>query len=290
MEFNCKRLEQRLESLKREKNLKSWTEHNNEFGTVITIRCSHKKMASLISATRESSKTSAENMSPLSTDESTSAANDTRANQTLVSKETSDCSAGSNTHSSTPPFPITNKTVFKPVSQYQMKRDQERLDAFRSRCTTRSRASEQSDKKPEQSMELQRSEDLNQSFLSNVCISPASVVPTESPTHSDIAVRRHCIPESPWAVENRYSCLDVDSVQESGSTTSEDELYGATAGIAPEPEPDPPTHSEIASHGATAGVEPDPDPDSETEIYARMIAFAFTEAMKDKYKPGHLDT
>ena len=103
MEFECKRLEQRLETLKHEKTLKSWTEHNNEFGTVITIRCTHGKMAPTISETQATSGNSCTPESlPVSIekqtkdDSSQSAANNVnRATENHATIESTDCSAGS---------------------------------------------------------------------------------------------------------------------------------------------------------------------------------------------------
>ena len=302
MEFECKRLEQRLETLKREKTLKSWTEHNNEFGTVITIRCTHRKMASIISETQATSGSSGTTESlPVSTEKQTndavlSAASVNRATESHATTDSTDCSAVSYTESRST---VPSKQVFKPVSQYQMKRDQERRDAYRNRCTTRSRASQQRNAH-EQSMELNRSRDLNESALSNTCISPVTLAASdESPTQNN--EQSQCILESPWADSNRYSCLDVDSVQDTSSTLSENELYGAlysaVSDVLPKPDPpDPPSHEEGLFEVRPAGAEPEPELDPETPEgrHARLmegyksVAEAMSEAMRMHFEESTL--
>ena len=236
MEFECKRLEQCLETLKRDKKLKSWTEHNNESGyTVITIRCISKVIPKVSDskATREATKCSDQNSTPVS--EASLSDMNTRVNVPPSSQ-----SHQNNTRdNSTPPIssnttslastPITepnsnsnSRKVFKPVSQYQLKRDADRREAFRVRCTTRSRTNELTDssdisKTLDKSVELQRDTGQNVSLLSNACISP--IIPTESP----------------WADGNPYSYLDVDTDVKSTSSDSSDELYGATGEVLPEP-------------------------------------------------------
>ena len=305
MEFECKRLEQRLETLKREKTLKSWTEHNNEFGTVITIRCTHGKMASIISETQATSGSSSTTESlPASTEKQTNddssqfAANVNRATETHATIESTDCFAGSYTESGST---VTSKQVFKPVSQYQMRRDQERRDAYRNRCTTRSRASQQRNVH-EQSMELNRSRDLNESVLSNTCISPVTIAASvQSPTQSN--EQSQCILESPWADSNRYSCLDVDSpdsVQDTSSTNADNELYGApdsaVSDALPKPDPpDPPPNEEATPAGAESEPEPEPDMETPEERHTRLmtglalsVAEAMSEAMRMHYEESNL--
>ena len=172
-----------------------------------------------------------------------------------------------------------------------MRRDQERRDAYRNRCTTRSRASQQRNVH-EQSMELNRSRDLNESVLSNTCISPVTLAASSvSPTQSN--EQSQSILESPWADNNRYSCLDVDSVQDTSSTYSENELYGAPYSAVsdvlhkPDP-PDPPPHQsreglfEATPAGAEPEPEPDLDPETQEELRTRLLqglALSVAEAM-----------
>ena len=189
MEFQCKRLEQLLDTLKREKNLKSWTEHNNEFGTVLTIRCTHKPKRLATREDNQSTAISSDSISALSSDANPNTG-------TRVKDNSSETNSTSNTREHPadpiPPTSVTpTRTVYKPVSQYQMKRDQGRRDAFKNRCTTRSRTTQSMDK---QSVELKRDISQDDSIDSNICISPDSVV----------------VSESPWADKNPYSCLEVD--------------------------------------------------------------------------------
>ena len=95
-----------------------------------------------------------------------------------------------------------------------------------------------------------------------------------------------CILESPWADSNRYSCLDVDSVQDTSSTYSENELYGAPYSAVsdvlrkPDP-PDPPPHQsrEGLFEATPAGAEPEPerepepelDPETQEELRTRLL-------------------
>ena len=236
MEFECKRLEQCLETLKRDKKLKSWTEHNNESGyTVITIRCISKVTPKFLDskATRETTNSSDQNSTPVS--ETSLSDMNTRVNVPPSSQSHQNNTRESSTRPSAPNItssastPITepnssSRKVFKPISQYQLKRDSERREAFRVRCTTRSRSNQLSDnsdiaKALDKSVEMQRDTSQNVSLLSNACISP--IIPSENP----------------WADNNPYSCLDVDSDVKSTSSDSDssDELYGATGEVLSEP-------------------------------------------------------
>ena len=186
MEFECKRLEQRLDTLKREKKLKSWTEHNNEFGTVITIRCSHMKPKP-------------HNNTRAQEDYQTSASSSGDHSQIGVKgSPSSESKQNNNTreHHTDSVSPINAKKVYKPASQYQINRDRERREAFKIRCTTRSKSSQNSDvPKQSESVEQKRAVSQSDYLDSSGCISPSSVA--------------SCM--SPWADKNPYSCLELDS-------------------------------------------------------------------------------
>ena len=200
MEFECKRLQQRLDSLRSDdtKKIRSWTEHSTEFGNTIVIKFSNKSKPTRESCPpssqyQESEKASDASHSPHSPAEKKS---DTREETSSQSHKT------------------VETTIFKPMSQYQMKRDRERKEAFKVRCATRSRSDldshdhtpSDSSKSPLSSVELKRGDNVvgSEQPVSDLCLSP------------DFPV------ESPYADDNPYSCLQMDSPAPSVDT---EELY-----------------------------------------------------------------
>ena len=200
MEFECKRLQQRLDSLRSDdtKKMRSWTEHSTEFGNTIVIKFSNKRKPTRESCPptsqyQESEKAYDASHSPHSPAENKS---DTREETPSQSHKT------------------VETTIFKPMSQYQMKRDRERKEAFKVRCATRSRSDldshdhtpSDSSKSPLSSIELKRGDIVvgSEHPVSDLCLSP------------DFPV------ESPYADDNPYSCLQMDSPAPSVDT---EELY-----------------------------------------------------------------
>ena len=227
MEFECKRLQQRLDSLRSDKNkkIRSWTEHVTEFGNTIVIKFSNKSKP-----TRESQplipRTTESNAVLSSQNHESSDASHSAEEKT----DTRESSRSTSTTESSSRKPIETK-IFKPVSQYQIKRDRERKDAFKDRCATRSRSdlkypnqrqtSSVSNSPPQapQSVEIKRDDTgRGNDSLSDICLSP------------DVPV------ESPYADKNPYSCLQADSSTVSESDTlslqndsENEELYEAGA-------------------------------------------------------------
>ena len=234
MEFECKRLQQRLDSLRSDKNkkIRSWTEHVTEFGNTIVIKFSNKSKP-----TRESQplipRTTESNAVLSSQNHESSDASHSAEEKT----DTRESSRSTSTTESSSRKPIETK-IFKPVSQYQIKRDRERKDAFKDRCATRSRSdlkypnqrqtSSVSNSPPQapQSVEIKRDDTgRGNDSLSDICLSP------------DVPV------ESPYADKNPYSCLQADSSTVSESDTlslqndsENEELYEAGA-VGPPVEP-----------------------------------------------------
>ena len=143
-------LKQLLESLFDEKDLKSWTVHNNQVGTVFTLR-----FVNMSIATREN-----------------------------------------------PPAPKT--ATFKQKSQYQMKRDRERLETFNNRAKTRSQANT-----PIENARHGDNSDNDTALPSEYNLSPVSVTSFGS-NWSSLADPPHSNVESPIEDLSRLSSITVD--------------------------------------------------------------------------------
>ena len=150
MEHKYKRLHQLLESLICDSELKSWTMHNNKFGTSVTIR-----FASAIP--------SVQSEQPMP---STREAKSESSGPEDIAHNDND---------------ITSTRVFKPASRYSINRDKQRMKDFIDRRTTRSqsRANEFNTHS-----ELPRNNDICSDVMPSD-ISPVAVEPITDSKESD---------------------------------------------------------------------------------------------------------
>ena len=247
MEFECKRLQQRLDSLRSDdtKKMRSWTEHSTEFGNTIVIKFSNKSKP-----TRESQSPSSQYQEPEKASDASHSPHSPAEKKSDTREETP-----SQSHKT------VETTIFKPMSQYQMKRDRERKEAFKVRCATRSRSDLDShDHTPS---------DSSKSPFSSVERKRGDIVGSEQPV-SDLCLSPDFPVESPYADDNPYSCLQMDSPAPSVDT---EELYDDDSAVL---RVDYPVNHEMDNlnlHGAEAcdkSVVSDVDIKS-TEIYKNCI-------------------
>ena len=255
MEFSCKHLQGLLERLNKDKKICTWTSHTNEFDqTTVMIRFKPPKIpkstntrgsAVLAPSTPEieaekdtsgnrfNSKTSERLSSEFNTRDSHDSDRQSEEPQDQLLAACSGSSLGLGAKSK---LPICDRVVFKPASNYQLKRDKERLQNFRSKYQTRA-SKKQRETSP---VEIKRSRDVVSDEVP--CLSPAS-------------------PLSPFADHNPFSPLvdtgsspalpsSGDSTLSAGSSLEQEDIYEAPLSSQPHSTPDVPTAASAAAEPA----------------------------------------
>ena len=215
MEFACIKLQELLESLNKTSGIFKWSSHVNNVGTLIKIQYKHKIPAipqdsSTSIITRESTSCSDQNLTP----ESYSGSSESSVHveppppeapiEHVTTNRLSDNRVSEPSESTDKPENSTStRTVFKPISNYQMKRDKKRLDRFKSKknspqnrqMTTRSQTKLSTTQHSD--VELARGLDSDSRSHQTKAISPEKPDVDQSVT-------------SPWADKNPFSPLPID--------------------------------------------------------------------------------
>ena len=232
MDFSCQHLQGLLERLNKDKKLCTWTAHDNEFGqTTVSIRYKHPKPHSYTTtnSTREPSEThlptqpkpqndTRENQLNLSdTNRVSVMPTPTATSDTRVKPAETNANHADRTSESKQPSPI-NKIVFKPVSDYQLKRDKERLKDFK-----QSKYNTRASNKHSESVELKRDRDCTSS--DSACQSPVLISPFADPNPFDLLVDTVSSPViAETSLSSTKSEISEDSVDSKPHETSTQDM------------------------------------------------------------------
>ena len=228
MEFACNKLQELIHSLNKDSKLEKWSSNVNEDGTLIKIKYQHRIPAETSTDTRE--KNVPENRST----EHKSSVTETECQLAQPANRGTSCTAQQ------PPEQngaTATRTVFKPISNYHLKRDKKRLDEFKSRKNS----------VPDKHMKL-RSESKNDEIeITRGNHSGSDLLPNLSP---EKPVDETSF-TSPWADKNPFSLLQVDheeyqtpSMNNSSEISSgpDEDLYSeekSEQNVPPLPDPTP---------------------------------------------------
>ena len=202
MEFACNKLQELLDSLNKDSNLAQWSSHVNEVGTLIKIKYNHKIKIPVDSTsviTREIVETTAAGLQT-SYEESSPPETPTRVSSSMEHETNNRVSEPSDQMDNSENNSVV-RTVFKPVSNYQLKRDKERLDTFKTKKNSPKKdhriTRSKSKNSTTQQSDIELARRLDSDSNSTMAISP------EKPD-VDLMI------SSPFADANPYSLLQVD--------------------------------------------------------------------------------